>query len=149
MTIGLGYSEGDYGISPYGKTITFHSSDLDIKEIQLYGYDVGEYGIMPYDDAYYVWYTYWFGEKKILDGMNTLSAISRSDGPCTTHMRCQYDFDGNNKPDGESEEIVLSGDGTVQTIDNIPVKDEGQYRVKLWNYYGDDCFDQINIGFTH
>jgi len=124
------------------RTFTF----TERRSLELVDYTV------TWDEESLVWYTPWVSEEKILGSEDrfVLRAITTDDAKePTARITIQYDENGNGKPTEESETIAVAKDERVYEVEEIPVSEDGWYRMKIAEYSGYNSLTSLNMGIVH
>jgi len=108
--------------------------------------------VLTWDPDNAEWHTEWFQQPKIVDSEDTLSVRSLvSDYVEQTEatVQIEYDADGNGRADKTSELVELGSKQKVKEVKEIPVDEDGFYRIKITEYSGYYSIYGLNLAITH
>jgi len=98
------------------------------------------------------WYTNWFQETRITGDEDNLAlrakVVEGSKEP-VAKVQVQYDRNGDGIPDEETRIIDIGKAEDLHQIDDIPISESGQYRLKIMDYSGFNSLISIDFGIVH
>ena len=107
---------------------------------------------ITWDDDNAVWRTGWFEETKILGKEDQLAirslVVDDAKEPCATVI-VQYDKNDNGVPDQQSDPIHLGRNQEVQSVDGVPVDEDGRYRLKIMEYSGYNSLYALDLAIVN
>jgi hypothetical protein len=118
----------------------------DRTSLELIDFDV------EYDENEAAWYTNWFEEEKILGDEDEVAIIAyvvpdAKEPAATVHL--EYDSNGDGQVDAQSDPVRVGRQQDVKVFENVPIVDDGQYRLRISNYSGYNSLTTLNVGFVH
>jgi hypothetical protein len=105
-----------------------------------------------WDEDEATWYTNWFQKTRITDDEDNLAlrakVVEGSKEPAAK-VQVQYDRNGDGIPDEETQIIDIGKAENLHQIDDIPISESGQYRLKIMDYSGFNSLISIDFGIVH
>lgn len=114
--------------------------------LQLLDYTV------DWDPEKAVWHTPWVQETKVLGREDRFvvraSVVNGAKRPCAK-ISIQYDESGNGIVDEQSEPIKVGKEEQLHEVSDIPISEDGYYRIKIEEYSGYNSLTSLDMGIIN
>jgi len=107
---------------------------------------------VEWDDDKAIWYTPWVQEVKVLGREDRFvvkaTTVDGAKRP-TAKVYIEYDSNGNGIVNAVSECIEVGHKERIHEIDEVPVDEDGYYRMRIEEYSGYNSLTSLNMGIVN